>query len=335
MKRSTLSDISAQTGYSVTTISRVLNGKAAQFRISEKSQEIIMRAVKELDYRPNIAARSLRSSVTHTIGLLIPCIENPFFAAIASIVIREAYKYTYPVMVIDTRDNPVEEQLALDTFLSRNVDGIIMVPCGDDSASIEEINGEKPVVLIDRYYENSALPYVCTDNFQGAYEATRMLTDAGHTDIMCIRGVPGSITSKRRVDGYVAALADVGLEDHAFICGNNFSTKNGYVQTKLALNSGREFSAVFTLSSTNMLGTIEALREHGKRVPDDISLVSFDDNIYLNYLDPPVTCVAQPVEQIGVSAVKMLMDRILDNGEAVSNLYLSPSLIARSSVRSL
>ncbi len=334
MKRSTLSDLSAKTGYSVTTISRVLNGKADQFRISEKSQKVIMNAVKELDYRPNIAARSLRVSATHTLGLLIPCIENPFFAAIASIVIREAYKYTYPVMVIDTRDNPAEEQLALDTFLSRNVDGIIMVPCGADSSRMEEINTEKPVVLIDRYYENSPLPYVCTDNFRGAYEATRLLTDAGHSHIMCISGVPGSITSQRRVDGYLAALSDAGLEENAFICGNNFSKQNGYMETRLALNSGREFSAIFALSSTNLLGAIEALREHGRRVPEDVSLVSFDDNIYLNYLNPPVTCVAQPVEQIGVAAVKMLMNRILDNGEPVNNIYLPPYLIRRDSVRS-
>lgn len=332
MKRSTLSDISVKTGFSITTISRVLNGKSEEYRISRKSQQIIRDAVKELDYRPNVVAQTLRNNASRTLGLLVPSIENPFFAAIAGVVIREASKYSYPVMVIDTRENAEEEARALETFQARNVDGILMVPCGRGADRLVELNREKPLVLIDRYFTDADIPYVCTDNFRGAYEATRQLIAAGHKKIMCIQGVPSSITSRRRVEGYLQALREAGIEDEAFICGNNFSTENGYVETQLAISSGRKFTAIFALSSTNLLGALGALKDHGIRIPEEVSLISFDDNVYLNYLNPAVSCVSQPVEHIGIAAVKMLMDRILCNPTANTMVEIPPRLINRDSV---
>ncbi len=332
MKRSTLSDIAEKTGLSITTISRVLNGKSEQFRISERTQGIVREAVKELDYRPNVVAQTLRNNASRTLGLLVPSIENPFFASIASVVIREASNYSYPVMVIDTRESAEEEQRALDTFQQRNVDGILMVPCGNGADRLVALSREKPLVLIDRYFENVDIPYVCTDNFRGAYEATRRLIEAGHRKIMCIQGVPASITSRRRVEGYLEALREAGLEEEAMICGNNFSTGNGYVETQLALNSGREFTAIFALSSTNLLGALGALKDYGVKVPEEVSLISFDDNVYLNYLNPAVSCVSQPVEHIGIAAVKILMDRILGNPAENTTVEILPRLINRESV---
>ena len=332
MKRCTLSDISVQTGFSVTTISRVLNGKAEEFRISNAARDIINNAVREMGYRPNIIAQNLRNNASRTLGLLVPAIENPFFAAIAGVVIREAAKYSYPVMLIDTCESIEEERRALDTLMGRNVDGIIIVPTGDNPAPLQELNRDKPLVLIDRYFEHTDLPYVCTDNFRGAYQATRMLIDYGHRDIMCIQGVPTSITSRRRVDGYRQALREASLESRAYVCGNNFSTENGYVSTQLALSSGRKFTAVFALSSTNLLGSLGALKDHGVEIPREVSLISFDDNLYLNYLNPPVTCVSQPMEHIGIAAVKMLIERISGNNSGSSMVQIPPRLIPRASV---
>lgn len=332
MKKSTLSDISKYTGYSVTTISRVLNGKSEQFRISRESQKKIMEAVRELNYRPNYVAQSLRNSATRTIGLLVPCIDNPFFANIASAVIGEAHKYSYPVMVIDTHENVKDENEAINTLLARNVDGIIMVPTSDDPTKLTELAQEKPLVLIDRYFDDCDLSYVATDNYKGALDATDLLIKAGHENIMCIQGTPQSITSRQRVQGYLEAMEKAGISDHAIICGNEFSTQNGYVETKLALNMGKKISAIFALSNTILLGAIKAIREHGLQVPDDISIVSFDDNIYLDFLDPPVTRISQPIESISIVAVKMLMDRIKENPAPVGGILLQPSIILRESI---
>ena len=139
MKKSTLADVARLTGLSITTISRVLNGKSDEYRISKASQVVVYNAIKKLNYHPNHVAQSLRSSSTHTIALLIPRIENPFFANIASIIIQEANKFTYPVMVIDTCENPLDEDRALDTLMARNVDGIIMAPCSDTPQRILQV----------------------------------------------------------------------------------------------------------------------------------------------------------------------------------------------------
>lgn len=333
MKKSTLADIARLTGLSITTISRVLNGKSEEFRISKSSQDIVLKAVKELDYRPNVAAQSLRSNSMHTIGLLVPRIDNPFFANIASIIIREAHIYTYPVMVIDTVENPLEEDAALDTLLSRNVDGIIVAPCSDSPERLREIAEKKPVVLIDRYYENEDLPYVATDNYSGAVEAVNLLIANGHRDIMCIQGSPLSITSRNRVKGYRDAMVNAGLEDFLNIRGNDYSVQNGYIETKLELLSGRPVSAIFALSSTILLGAMKAIEEQGLKVPDDISLLSFDNNVFLDYLNPSITRVCQPVEHIGIVAVKLLMDSILGLSVRQPSMLLPPTVLLRNSVK--
>lgn len=332
MKRSTLSDISSRTGLSISTVSRVLNGKAKQFRISAGSQQRVYEAVKQLNYRPNVAARTLRSNESSTIGLLVPGVENPFFASIAGAVIRRASTYGYPVMLIDTREDPVEEEMAVDTLLERSVDGIIMVPCASEAGKLESLSREKPLVLVDRYFGQVDIPYVCTDNYHGAYMATQMLLQAGHRRIMCIRGVPSSVTSRRRVEGYMHALREAGLEHEAYVCGDSFSIDNGYSVTMGALESGRDITAVFALSSTNLLGALKALRERGVSVPRDVSMVSFDDNIFLNYLDPAISCVSQPVEEIGATAVNILVDRIRHVESDISAVEIAPRLIIRNSV---
>jgi LacI family transcriptional regulator len=332
MKRSTLTDVARATGLSITTISRVLNGKAEEFRISKASQELIFRTIKSLNYRPNHAAQSLRNSSTHTIGLLVPRIDNPFFANIASIIIQEANKYSYPVMVIDTCENPLDEERALDTLVSRSVDGIIMAPCTDNPAKISNINLQIPVVLIDRYFEDENLPYVATDNYAGAYNATSMLIAAGHSNILCVQGSPLSITSRKRVLGYCDAMTKAGLEANIDIRGNDFSIQNGYIETKMALNSGRPFTAIFSLSSTILLGSMKAVQEHGLTVPTDISMLSFDNNTFLDYMNPPITRVCQPVDYIGIMAVKMLMDTIRGGEIKQKEVLLPPSIITGNSI---
>lgn len=333
MKKATLSDISKYTGVSITTVSRVLTGKSEQFRISAETEKKVLEAVKALKYKPNFFAQSLRKSTSYTLGLLIPSIDNPFFANIASAVIREAHKYDYPVMLIDTHESVVEEKSAIETLLGRNVDGIIMVPCTDDPEQLLKLNQNKPLVLIDRYFEDCELSYVATDNYRGAYDATRLLLSQGHRKIMCIQGTPRSITSRQRVKGFIDAVNDAGCADCATVTGNDFSTSNGYVETKLALSTGQRPSAIFALSNTIMLGAMKAISEHGLSIPGDISIISFDDNIYLDFLNPPVTRISQPIEEISIVAVKMLMDRINGRTEnCVTSCLLQPTMVIRSSV---
>lgn len=331
-KKATLSDISKCTGVSITTISRVLNGKSEQFRISRETEQKVLEAVRKLKYQPNFIAQSLRKSTTFTLGLLIPSIDNPFFANIASAVIREAMKYEYPVMVIDTHESVEEEKETIETLLGRNVDGIIIVPCTDDPEALLKVNQTKPLVLIDRYFDNCDLSYVATDNYRGAYDATRLLLAQGHRKIMCIQGTPRSITSRQRVRGFLEAMQNAGCPDDAIVSGNEFSTSNGYVETKLALTLGQRPTAIFALSNTILLGALRAISEHGLHIPNDISIISFDDNLYLDFLNPPITRISQPIEEISIVAVKMIMDRIRGRADTATSCLLQPAIVIRHSI---
>lgn len=336
MQNATLITISERTGYSISTVSRVLSGQADKYRISSKAADSIKAEAERCSYRPSLLAKGLRTNKTNTIGLMIPSIENPYFANIAGNIISEAKRYNYTIVLIDTMENEQNEKDSLNSLLSRQVDGIIAVPCGQDPEMFENVNRHGvPVVLIDRYYAQTELSYVCTDNYQGALTATNYLIQNGHRHIACIQGTPYSMPVKERIRGYKDALAEAGLSGQEYISGSDFSIQNGYLETRLALNRKHNLSAIFTLSNTILLGAIKAIRESGLIVGQDISLISFDDNKFLDFLDPPVTRISQPIKEIGILAVKILIERIENDKQECTKLQLPPQLIVCNSVKTL
>ena len=332
-QKETLISIAERTGFSISTVSRVLNGKAQKYRISEETVRKVKEIAQKCNYKPNLTAQSLRTKRTNTVGLLVPSIDNPFFANIANVIFHDARLHDYTVILIDSMENEKEESEGLNSLLSRNIDGIIVVPCGTDPARLEEVARQTPIVLIDRYFTGSALPYVSTNNFQGSYNATRMLLDYGHRDIRCIQGPAASITSSERVRGYLKALHDFGIGDRARVSGSDFSIQNGYVEAKLALAEPEPPTAIFALSNTILLGTMKAAAEAGLRIPEDLSVVSFDNYNYLDFLSPAITRVNQPIEEMGILAIKMLLQMIRDNRVNHPQILLPPTITVRDSVR--
>ena len=165
--------------------------------------------------------------------------------------------------------------------------------------------------------------------------ATRHLIDMGHKRIACIQGTISSNPSKERVRGYREAMIEEGFEQHIRIVGNDFSIQNGYLETKLLLESENPPTALFTLSNTITLGALKAIREASLRIPQDISLISFDNYTYMDYMEPPITRIGQPVEDMGKLATKILFDKIESMPNNTSQLKLSPSLIIGESIASL
>ena len=320
--KETLVTISKRTGFAISTVSRVLNGQAEKYRISRKTVELILAEARRCDYTPSLLAKGLRMKRTNTLGLLIPQVSNPYFADIASAIIREARSHGYTVMVVDTMENEENEQEGIRTMLSRRVDGIVAVPCGRTPDHLEKVNRSVPVMLVDRSFERTSLPYVCTDNYRGGVEATRILLQRGHRRIACIQGVPHSMPNRRRVQGYLDALRQAGLQEEAIITGDAFSLENGYRQTKLAVAGPDRPTAIFALSNTILLGAVKAIRESGLRIPEDISVVSFDDNPYLDFLVPAITRIGQPVEEIGKTAVRLLLESIREEVRCRTQLQL-------------
>ena len=335
MKKSTLNQVSEYTQLSKTTISRVLNGKSREFRINRHTQERVIAAAQELNYKPQLVAQLLHKKPMRTIGIVMPNLSNPFFASLASAISVEAKKHELFVMLFDTQEDPVQEESALNKMQEYRVDGIVIVPCGRDARKLEKINRTIPVVQVDRYFEESDLSYVSTNNFRGAYEAMSLLLNSGHRNVICIQGPTFSVTNRERIRGCRKAIEDYGEQCSLLVLGNDFSIQNGYIEGQLALSRRPRPTAIFAMSNTIMLGTMRAIKEHHLVIPDDISLLSFDDNIYIDYLNPPVTRVAQPVSSMGIAAIKMLVNSIQQEGELHSTMLLTPSIINRNSIKIL
>lgn len=337
MKNETLQGIAHRVGCSVSTVSRVLNGNASKYRISETTASKIVEIAEKINYTPSLLAKALRTNKTDTIGLVIPNIENAFFANIAGAIIRETRNYNYKVVVVDTQEHSEFEKEAVSSLLARHVDGILIVPCGKDKIVVQQILKNKiPLVQIDRYFKDADnLSYVSSDNYLGAVTAIKYLIENGHKSIACIQGPNYSIPAMIRTKAYRDTLIKYGLQDYIEVRGNEFSVQNGYIETKLLLSKENRPTAIFAQSNLILLGTVNAVIESALKIPDDISVISFDDNIMFNYLNPAITCIAQPISEISILAVKILMKEIHEENKEVLHICLPPKLIIRNSVKNM
>lgn len=334
-KKSNIFTISEETGYSITTVSRVLTGQAARYRISNAAVEKITEAAHRFNYRPNIVAQTLRTQKSHTIGLLVPGIDNPFFATLSGIVINMLAARGYHTLLADSRESEAEEEQALQTFIGRKVDGIISIPASTSAALHEQISKEIPLVLIDRYFGQTTLPYVCTDNYAGARMATEFLLERGYKHILAVQGVPSSMPNQERLRGFMDALE--GKDVTCATVGDAFSVENGHRETLAAFPEGeRPYDAIFAFSSTILLGVIDALRTIKLRVGTDVGVISFDNNGFLDFLDPAVTRIEQPLRESVEIAVETLFDimaarRAGEPEPEVRQQLILPTLVVRAS----
>lgn len=326
-------DIARKSGLSITTVSRVLNGKAKQFRISEKSQQKIKDTAQKLNYIPNQFAANLKSGKSNTIALIIPSLSNPFFAGIASEINTEVRNRGYITIIGDSDEDLEVENEELLQMQSRNIEGLVIAPCSHNSDSIRKLYDRGlPVVCIDRYFKDLEIPYVSTDNYEGAMMATKHLIDYGHKRIACIQGVQDSIPNILRIQGFQEAMTGAGLTDFT-ISGNDFSIQNGYKETKLLLQREPRPTAIFTLSTTIAMGCLKALREENLSVPEDVSLITFDDHPYLDFLATPLTCVTQPTREICRMVIKFMFFMLGKKDIKSNQVLLKPELVYRKSVK--
>ena len=318
-------------GCSTTTISRVLSGKAEKYRISEATVKAVLREARRCNYTPSATAQILRTKKSNTIGLLLPSVSNPYFADMASVIISELSDSNFTTIVVDTMESEQKLNESARSLISRQVDGLIAVPCGENGEEMEMLSSHTPLVLIDRYYENTSLPFVTTNNYQGGLDATKHLLSRGHSRITCIQGVQSSMPNKERVRGYCRAMEEAGLAENINIVGNEFSVQNGYLEAKLLMSREIRPTAIFALSNTIMLGALKAIREAGLSIPQDVALISFDNNLYMDYMTPSITRISQPVEDMSKLAVKILLDKLNGESNCNSQLRLSPMMVAGES----
>lgn len=334
----TLQYIAERSGVSVTTISRVLSGQASRYRISKKTETTVLRVAKEFNFVPNQLARSLRLKKTLKIGLVIPDISNPFFAGIARQVTLGTHKHGYSVILCDSEDSIDLEKQSLALLQSQRVEGVVLCPVGQSGEHLEKFAGSRlPAVLVDRFFPDALLPYVSSDNVAGARQATELLIANGHRRIACLQGMHGTSPNESRVRGYKEALTNHHLPvDANLLVGDSFTEQSGYIETKLLLKTQPDVTAILAFSNVNALGAIRALTEENKRIPEDLSLISFDDTPYSAYLATPLTTVAQSYSEMGDVAVKLLFDQIQSSrGLTRGGILLPTNLIVRKSVKRL
>lgn len=334
----TLRSIAKDLETSVCTVSRVLSGKAEQNRIPEATCKRVLDYAKQVGYRPNVAARGLRLNRMQDVGLILPDFTNPFFAHIAKCVANEARARHYSVQVSETGDHTDQEIEAISHMLNRHVEGLIVWPVGLESKHLRRLaDSSTPIVLVDRCFPEIKLPQVSINNTAAAELATQHLLDSGHRKIACFQGLVRTPTSEDRLRGYRNALAKARIKiDDSLIIGDGFTQDSGYRATKQLLKIKPRATAVLSLSNQITLGALRALAEHRIDIPEEVSLVSFDDIEGVEHFSVPLTVVSQPLEEIGQIATRLLFESI--DGIATKDAkreFVTAKLISRRSVKQL
>ncbi len=308
----TLEQVAAAAGVSPSTASRALAGKARECRISVKTEEAILLAATGLGFQASHVARSLRNRRSGLIGLLVPDASNPFFAAIARKATIFAERHGLSTLLADSHDSIDHEKELLKHLQSRQVEGLIICSIGGSHSHLSALERSGAnVVVVDRWFNDIHLPAVTSDNERGAFLATSAIIDKGHRQIGCLQGRAAASTNGERLAGFTSALRANNIEpDPSMIRGDDFSEASGYRATCELLDMHPELSAVFALSNQNALGALRAFSERRLSVPEDISLVMFDDAPFAEYLSSPLSVVRQDVEAIGHRAAELLIDQI-------------------------
>lgn len=305
----TINDVAEKAGVSITTVSHVINETRY---VSEELTERVYQAMRELNYRPNTLARSLRSGRTKTIGLLIPDISNLFFAEISRRIEDKGFEHEYSVILCNTDDNSKKEELYINVLLEKQVDGIIFISAGEVEKNLKKPQDFGiPTVIADRDIQDAKSDVVLLDNLKGGYDATRYLISLNHKRIGCISGPSPVTPSAQRVEGYKKALKEAGIEvDGSLIQTGDFRYEGGEVAMRNFLDLASPPTAVFACNDMMALGAMRAIKDRGLLIPDDVSLVGFDNIPISRSVFPDLTTFAQPIKEMADVIVDLLVNRI-------------------------
>ena len=331
----TLEQVAQVAGVSPSTASRALAGKARQCRISVTTERAILQAAKGLGFQASHVARSLRTQRTGLIGLLVPDASNPFFAAIARKATIFAERQGMSTLLADSHDSIAHERDLLTHLQSRQVEGLIVCPIGDSSSELRSLGlGGTKVVVVDRWFSDIQLTTVTSENEEGAFIATSAIIKKGHRHIGCLQGRPGTSSNDERIHGFTKALEANNIEpDSTLIHGDDFHEASGYRSTCQLLETHPELTALFALSNQNALGALCAFAERKLKVPQDISLVTFDDAPFAEYLASPLSVVRQDIEAIGRRAAELLIEQIRTGRKPQQILHRVPvEFVERDSI---
>ncbi|EKO3925952.1 LacI family DNA-binding transcriptional regulator [Vibrio metschnikovii] len=329
----TIKHVSELAGVSQATVSRVVNGTT---RVSHDKKLKVEKAIKELGYRPNSIAQALVSSRTGSVGIVVPELGGSFFSGILHSIEGHLRRFGYHAVVTAGSNTEQGQRESVEFLLGRRVDALILhtQQLSDDYLIVLEERGV-PIVLINRVIPEMLTSCIDIDNEVGGKLATQYLLQMGHTYIACITGPLDKSDARGRLQGYRRALEEAGLEYRdALVVEAGFTEETGVSAMNKLLKRGVRFTAVFASNDHMAFGAFEVLKREGFSVPEDISLVGFDNVLFTRYLTPGLTTVNFPIEEMSTEAVQLTIQK-LNKNKCDVNFKLSPALVVRNSVKDL
>lgn len=329
----TMKDVARLAGVSTSTVSHVVNN--TRF-VSNEIRERILKAVAELNYSPSALARSLKINQTRTLGMIVTTSNNPFFAEVVAGVERICYQRGYTLVLCNTEGDPARLSHSLEVLLQKRIDGLLLMCTESRSASAEvfERHPAVPVVVMDWGPLTSRADRIQDNSALGGYLATRHLIEQGHRRIGLISGPVDKLPAQSRQEGYRRALAEARIPyRQEYVVTGDFEFAGGITGMQQLLALPEPPTAVFAGNDVSAVGVYQALYRAGLRVPQDISVIGYDDIELARYLTPPLTTIHQPQEALCRQAVDILLDRIQGADDAPRLVSLEPTLIRRESVR--
>lgn len=331
-QRIRIQDVAAMVGVSTQTVSRVLNNKPD---VSRQTRQRILEVIDELGYQPSMMARGLASNRTYTLGMFTEDLSDPFFAQIIVAAEAEARAHGYYLLLCSAERNPNIEYEYFRLLASRHVDGVLLLRPGSDEQPrylFEMVEKGIPLVPIAYDLRDSRVPLVDVDNIDGGYKATRCLIDDGHQRIGMITGPIWNKAAIDRKEGYRIALEEAKIPyDENLIAYGDWSYESGYHATWQLLSRVPRLTGIFIHNDRMAIAAMQAIRESGRVIPNDISIVGYDDIQESRFINPPLTTIRQPAGEIGRVATNLLIE-IINNPDALpQRLLLKTELVYRKS----
>src|SRR5271170_7904774 len=329
-KAASIYDVARESRVSVFTVSAVVNNKS---HVGKKLRERVEAAIQKLNYRPNLIARSLAKQRTHTIGMIVPDIANPFFPMVVRGAEDAAQKHGYNLLLCNSDDSLAKEESSIELLLSKRVDGILLTKAAEDfrpslSQMIKEV--DIPFVLVMRTYPKLTKDAVITDDYQGAYDAVCHLARSGRRRIGLIGGPRKVSNAQARWEGFRDALKASGLPlDPELVIEGDYRIESGFRAGHALLS--HQPDGIYVANHLMTVGLLKAAEEMGLMCPDDFGLISFDDYPWLGVFRPRLTTVELPKRELGIEAVELLIRRISGDVSKAGVLKLQPELRVRES----
>jgi DNA-binding LacI/PurR family transcriptional regulator len=326
-ERLKISDVARRASVSPATVSRVLNGDP---RVGEGYRSRVLRAVEELDYRPNVLARNLRRQRTATIGVIVPDIENPHFGEMVRAVEDQAFDAGYRVLVCNTDEKAEKQRAYLEALIDERVLGVIICPSDPGDEQISRLLGLRiPVVACDREVNDPRVDAVLADNVKALRIGTGLLVAEGHRRIAYIGGLTDVETGAERQAGYEMTMRAAGLEP--LVVDGGFRLERAEVKVAELLRREPRPTALVVANNLMTLGALRAVADAGLRVAADIALVGIDDPPWSALVDPPLTTLAQPVRAMAADAMELLLQRVTGTREEPRRIVHAFELRERAS----